>query len=135
MIRPINITKHPAGAQKRPITIGIVRIPPINRTLPTIRVFVLAIINPADGGIFAYRADFWKGLHGNNATMYKGLNIFSISHACQNDGLRNLTEAVVQSVFHEHTPMDLGYASYPREVCAFLRLSIYHWPLPHLDKH
>jgi hypothetical protein len=75
VIRPINITKHPAGAQKRPITIGIVRIPPINRTLPTIRVFVLAIINPAYGGIFAYRADFWKGLHGNDV-MYKRPNIF-----------------------------------------------------------
>jgi len=51
---------------------------------------------------------------------------FSISHVYQSDGLRNLTEAVVQLVFREHMPMGLEYVSYPREVYAFLRLSIYH---------
>ena len=51
----------------------------------------------------------------------QGTQILSISHAYQSDGLRNLTEALVQLVFRVHMPTGLEYASYPREVYAFLR--------------
>ena len=39
----MSITKHPNGAQTRPIKIGIVSSPPMNRMPPTIRVFVFAM--------------------------------------------------------------------------------------------
>ena len=35
-------------------------MPPINRTLPTIKVFVFAIIHPAYDGIFAYRGEIFE---------------------------------------------------------------------------
>ena len=42
----MSITKHPNGAQTRPIKIGIVSSPPMNRIPPTIRVFVFAMCFP-----------------------------------------------------------------------------------------
>ena len=71
MSNPMNITKHPAGAQKRPITIGIVSIPPTNRTPPIIRVFVFAITFRRENPISAYLGKncralplYWRVLDG-----------------------------------------------------------------------
>ena len=50
----MSITKHPAGAHKKPIKKGVVSIPTTNRTLPTIRVFVFAIAFRKEKTISAY---------------------------------------------------------------------------------